>query len=294
MNENKRTRLISFAITLGLHLLLVVVLILLGFPSVKQDEESGVLLMVGQMEPASGNTMPVGKTITKPQEIVAQNTPPASSTPTPPRDETPLLSQNQEEAPAIAPPKRQETPKKQPQKVSEEEKQRQKEKEQEIERQKEEERKKQAEEERKKQEAAAINKLITGAFGQSEPSAQNTNHGTSPSGQGTQGNPLGNSDQGQSQGSPGWGSYDLGGRGIQGNLPRPTFNVNASGTVVVSIAVNADGKVTAATIQPKGTTTSDTALRNAAKTAAEKARFKPAKDTNIQYGTITYHFDSDN
>lgn len=294
MNENKRTRLISLAITLGIHLLLVLVLILLGFPSIRQDEESGVLLMVGQLESASGNTMPAGTPVTRPSQPVTKVTPPAPTPPTPPREEAPLISQNQEEAPAIAPPKKQETPKKQPEKVSEEEKQRQREREEEIQRQKEEERKKKAEEERQKQEAAAINKLITGAFGQSESPAQDGNRGTAPNGQGTQGNPSGNSDHGQTHGTPGWGSYDLGGRGIQGNLPRPTFNVNASGTVVVSIAVDADGNVTAATIQPRGTTTSDTALRNAAKAAAQKARFKPAKGTNIQYGTITYHFDSDN
>ncbi len=295
MNENKRTRLISLAITVGLHLLLVVVLILWGFPSVRQDEESGVLLMVGQMEVASGNTMPAGQPIPQPQATETHVTPPAPTAPAPAREKAPLLSQNQEEAPAIATPKRQETSKKQPEKVSEEEIRRQKEREREIERQKEEERKKRAEEERKKQEATAINRLITGAFGQSgNAPAQNPSHGNDPTGQGAQGNPAGNSDQGQSHGSPGWGSYDLGGRGIEGNLPRPAFDVNASGTVVVAITVNADGKVTAAAIQPKGTTTSDTALRNAAKNAAAKARFKPAKGTNIQYGTITYHFDSDN
>lgn len=294
MNENKRTRLISFAITVGLHLLLVVALILLGFPSVKQEEESGVLLMVGQMEIAAGNTMPAGKPVTKPQPSANEVTPPTPAPPAPTREEAPLISQNREDAPAITPPQQQETPPKEPKKVSEEEKQLQKEREQEIERKKEEERKKKAEEEKQKREAEAINRLITGAFGQNDASAQDASHGTGPAGQGVQGNPSGNDRQGQTHGTPGWGSYDLGGRGILGNLPRPTFDVNASGTVVVSIAVNAEGKVTAATIQPKGTTTSDTALRNAAKTAAEKARFKPAKSTNIQYGTITYHFDSDN
>ena len=78
-----------------------------------------------------------------------------------------------------------------------------------------------------------------------------------------------------------------------GALPRPNFEANLSGKVVVFINVDASGIVTSATIG-KGTTISDLSLRNAAREAALKARFKPINGTSLTPGTITYYFDSNN
>ena len=59
--------------------------------------------------------------------------------------------------------------------------------------------------------------------------------------------------------------------------------------MVVRVAVNKDGKVTSATYEPKGSTTSDTALVEAAIAAAKRARFTESA-AFMQGGTITYIF----
>ena len=54
-NDNKKDKLISLGISLGLHALLILLLIFLGFSYKAPEEESGVLLMVGEVELSSGN-----------------------------------------------------------------------------------------------------------------------------------------------------------------------------------------------------------------------------------------------
>ena len=81
----------------------------------------------------------------------------------------------------------------------------------------------------------------------------------------------------------------LQGRGLIGNLPKPAYPGNKSGKVVIRVTVDATGKVTSATFEPKGSTESDPALVSAAITAARKARFTESRAT-VQGGTITYIF----
>lgn len=82
----------------------------------------------------------------------------------------------------------------------------------------------------------------------------------------------------------------LQGRGLAGELPMPTYpGGNKGGKVVVRVAVNKDGKVTSATYEPKGSTTSDTALVEAAIAAAKRARFTESA-AFMQGGAITYIF----
>lgn len=82
----------------------------------------------------------------------------------------------------------------------------------------------------------------------------------------------------------------LQGRGLAGTLPAPIYpSGNKQGKVVVDVVVAADGSVTSATYQPRGSTTSDSSLVEAAVVAARKARFVPSK-TYAQTGTITYSF----
>ena len=82
----------------------------------------------------------------------------------------------------------------------------------------------------------------------------------------------------------------LQGRGLAGTLPAPIYPAgNKQGKIVVDVVVAADGSVTSATYQPRGSTTSDSSLIEAAITAACKARFVPSK-TYAQTGTITYSF----
>ena len=82
----------------------------------------------------------------------------------------------------------------------------------------------------------------------------------------------------------------LKGRGLAGELPMPYYPTgNKGGKVVIRVAVDRDGKVTSATYEPKGSTTSDSALVEAAIAAAKRARFTESA-AFVQGGTITYIF----
>jgi len=85
-------------------------------------------------------------------------------------------------------------------------------------------------------------------------------------------------------------SYDLGGRGFQ-SLPKPNYDYQGEGKVVVEVSVDRSGKVTQAIPGSKGSTTLDEYLLKVAKEAALKARFEPKSDAPaVQKGTITYNF----
>lgn len=110
---------------------------------------------------------------------------------------------------------------------------------------------------------------------------------------GDQGNPLGNPNADNYQGNPGSGggpSFSLKGRTAK-LLPKPDYNSNEQGTVVVKIWVNNNGEVTRVEAGQRGTTTSDRTLWKLAESAALKARFSPDSDApEDQTGTITYRF----
>lgn len=81
----------------------------------------------------------------------------------------------------------------------------------------------------------------------------------------------------------------LQGRGLVGDLPKPSYPGSKSGKIVVRVTVDATGKVTSAAYEPKGSTESDAALIDAALAAARKARFTESRAA-VQGGTITYIF----
>ncbi len=85
------------------------------------------------------------------------------------------------------------------------------------------------------------------------------------------------------------GNFSLAGRSLIGYLPLPGYNSQTEGRVIVDIVVDEKGRVTSASKRPKGSTTNDSRLVNAAIEAAKKARFSPSDDFN-QSGTITYIF----
>ena len=92
------------------------------------------------------------------------------------------------------------------------------------------------------------------------------------------------------RGTGGYGSFNLGGRSLgEGGLPRPVYNVQDEGRVVVTITVNPAGHVIATSIN-RQTNTVNPALRKAAEDAARKARFNAVSGLNNQTGTITYYF----
>jgi len=111
---------------------------------------------------------------------------------------------------------------------------------------------------------------------------------------GDQGKPNGIIDATNYDGSGGLGDegvgYDLGGRGAK-HLPKPAYDSEEQGKVVVDIKVDRNGKVVSAIAGAKGTTISDLHLRRLAEEAALRSVFSP--DPNAperQKGTITYNF----
>ena len=315
-NESKKDKIISLCITIAVHALVIVLLVFLGFKYQAPEEESGILLMAGEVELSSGNesARTDASDIVEPTpapEPVAEPTPapmPQTAIPEPavpePAPEQPLIAQNIEDAPALAEEKKKKEEeakrkaedevrkKKQAEEAKRAEDARLKAKaEEEAKRKAEEEARRKAEEEarRKAEEEArkraAAQNLVTGAFGK--------NSGTGNVANGVQGSVNGNNPTGASRGNAGYGDYDLGGRGIVGSLPKPTFNVNANGKVVVRITVNGNGQVIAA--EPtSGTTIANQTVRSAAVEAAKKARFAVKEGAGNVTGTITYYFDSNN
>ena len=121
------------------------------------------------------------------------------------------------------------------------------------------------------------------------------------SGSGSQGVTEGTVDQGKPNGNPNSNNYtgNGGGNGIDYSLkgrsnvtlPKPQYNSNQQGRVVVRIWVDQQGRVTRAEYEPKGSSTSDGDLVTKAISAARKARFNADPSApEEQKGTITYIF----
>ena len=292
MKKNKITGLVG---TLVLHAIVLLLLFLISISKPKAQEEGGVPVMLGNMEMAQGNAGPYTLTDV---DVLDEPQIPAEATVPEPVPETPSETEmiTQEDEPSIAVPKK-ETPKpktkteivKTKKEIVKADKEIAKAKEKsEAEKRAEAERlaaEKKAAEERAAAEAAA--KRIAGAFGKG---TQMGSKGTSNSGQGIQGSPTGNSADGKTSGVGGYGTFDLNGRSLgPGGLPRPVYNVQEEGRVVVTITVNPAGQVIQTSIN-KRTNTANAALRKAAEDAARKARFNVVDGVNNQTGTITYYF----
>ena len=242
MKKNKITGLVG---TLVLHVILLVLLLLIAISKPKAQEEGGVPVMLGNMEMAQGNADPYTLTdvdiLDEPQLPTEVSVP--EPVPTPPvesevitQEDEPTVAVPKKETPKPAPKKevvKKEKPKKEPVKPKEKT---------EAEKRAEAERlaaEKKAAEERAAAEAAA--KRIAGAFGKG---TQMGSKGTGTSGEGIQGSPTGNAAEGQSTGVGGYGTFDLNGRSLgPGGLPRPIYNVQEEGRVVVTITVSPAGQV---------------------------------------------------
>lgn len=130
--------------------------------------------------------------------------------------------------------------------------------------------------ERRKQ----IGQSVAGAFGGK--SSGSTSQGTTSTESGNQGSSQGASD-----------SYSLTGRSIvsNGGVPtRPKTSRAITGTVVVTIVVNASGRVTEAQVNPQGTNIADPTIRSAALVAAKATHFNAIPNASEQRGSIKYRF----
>ena len=241
------------------HVAIIALLILVSFTVPNNQDEGGVPVMMGDVDVAQGNYDPatmVDVDVLPPEEVPEVE--PQETT------EQEMITQTDEETVAIKP--KTEPKKEKPKEVKKPEK---------------------AERERKAAAEVAA-KRVSGAFGKG--AQMEGSKGTSDSGTGVEGSKDGNSSTGSKTGTGGYGTFDLNGRSIgEGGLPRPVYNVQEEGRVVVSITVNPAGQVIATSIN-RQTNTVNAALRKAALDAAKKARFNAVEGVNNQTGTITYYF----
>lgn len=260
MEMMKRFDWISSGITLLVHLLIGLLLWFLVMPQHEAQFESGVPVMLGNM----GNL----DTDYEFTEVESMPVPSSPAMPTPAAEQAePVITQNMEETVAI------ETG--QDEVVRTEE----------INQPTEAELRAEAEE-RAKQEAE---RLMANMFSQSGGEASVTDEHTSDI-QGVSGSVQGNSAVGAVSGSPSYGTWDLSGRNMVGELPRPTYDdVQAEGRVVVTITVSPEGNVVQVQINQR-TNTVNQKLQQAALTAAAKTKFNAIGGLNNQTGTITYYF----
>lgn len=283
MKKNKVTGWLG---TIVLHAVLLVLLFLISISKPKAQEEGGVPVMLGNMEVAQGSADPYTLTdvdiLNEPQQSTDVSIP--EPVPTPPVESEMIV---QEDEPTVAVPKKENPKTASKKEVIKKEVVKPKEK-TEAEKRAEAERlaaEKKAAEEKAAAELAA--QRIAGAFGKG---TQMGSKGTGEKGTGFQGSSTGNSSNGQITGAGGYGSWDLNGRSLgPEGLPRPVYNVQEEGRVVVTITVNPAGQVIHTSIN-KRTNTASAALRKAAEDAARKARFNAVSGVNNQTGTITYYF----
>lgn len=277
MNINRKSEYIGALGALLVHVAVIALLLLVHFAIPQPDEDAGgVPVMMGNVDMARGEFDP--STLID-VDILPEETPAAQPQPELPTEQD-MITQEDEETVVVKPKK--EVKKEKPKEVKKPEK---------TEAQKAAEANKLAEakaERERKAAAEAANKRVAGAFGKG--SQMGGSKGTADAGDGVEGSKDGNSSTGAKSGIGGYGTFNLGGRSIgAGGLPRPAYNVQEEGRVVVSITVNPAGQVIATSIN-RLTNTVNTTLRQAALDAAKKARFNEIDGVNNQTGTITYNF----
>ncbi len=289
MEKKQKGKYVGLVGALAVHMLILLLLFLVSFALPIIQEEGGMPVMLGDTPDAYGFADPSLVDVdVMPQEALTTEALDAPDVPS----EQDLIVQEEEETVAV-PAKKQETKKETPKPAVTTPRQPTAQEKAEAVRRATEARaeaeRKAAEEaaaEQQRQAQAAARSRVSGAFGRGTQMGSRGN----TEGEGLQGSPDGNSDTGATEGVGGYGSYSLGGRSIgPGGLPRPTYNVQEEGRVVVDITVNPAGQVIATGIN-RQTNTVSAALRRAAEEAAKKARFNEVSGTNNQTGTITYYF----
>ena len=246
-SKEKKDKGIAVAGTIIVHALIVLVLFLMAFRTpLPLPGEEGVEVDLGMMNQGMGNIQPEKPAIPQAAQPQQQKN----------NSKEDIVTQNDEEAPAIEKPKntkpKQEKPAEQPK-------------------------------------PTVNNKAIY--RGSNNPQAGGSEGITGQPGD--QGNPNGLAGVRQYEGNGGRGNgagYDLDGRGAK-SLHRPNDDFSEEGIVVVEILVNPAGKVTRAEIKQKGTTIINSEMRQKAIQAALRSTF--AADPNApdeQKGTITYTF----
>lgn len=261
--KRDRIDILSVLWTLLIHAGLIVLLLFLHLNKPVVQAESGVPVMLGNMgnpdtdyEFTEVNSMPAPAPASVPDPFVSQAEPNLTQD----IEETVALESGEEEKP-VKPVEtvKQPTP-------------------EEI----------RAEQERRA--AQEAQNLMANAFGRSSTMQPSTPSDTNTDVPGTPGSTEGNSTQGKPTGTGSYGTWDLGGRDMLGELPRPAYQgIQEEGRVVVTITVDPDGNVVDTRINNR-TNTTNLHLRQAAEKAARLTKFNAIGGENNQTGTITYYF----
>lgn len=258
--------------TFVFHAGLLVFAILFGFTTpLPLPEEEGILINFGTDEFGAGDEEPMYS------EIPEESTPPPQEAVTPTESTDEIISQDFEEAPVVA-----EKPKEKPPVEKQEEVITPKENVKPLE---------ELQPPPPEEEPPRINEraLYRGRKNTDAAGSEGITEGA-----GNQGSITGSPDSdnyasGLSTGGGGI-NFSLAGRNPV-SLPKPEYNTQVSGTIVVRIRVNRDGEVISAEPGVRGTNILDENLLEAARKAALKARFNSKTDAAYtQAGTITYHF----
>ena len=247
-NKEKKDKGIAIVGTIVVHALAVLVLFLMAFKTpLPLPGEEGVEVDLGMMDQGMGNIQPEKPAIpmaAQPQQEESKK-------------EEDIVTQNDEEAPAIEKPKT--TKPKQETKPTEQPK-------------------------------PTVNQKAL-FKGSNNPQAGGSEGITGQPGD--QGKPNGLAGVRQYDGNGGKGNgtgYDLGGRGAK-SLHRPDDDFSEEGKIVVDIWVNRAGQVVRAEVATKGTDIINNAMRQKAIQAAKRSTFAADPDApEEQHGTITYTF----
>ncbi len=279
--HKKRGMYTSIAVHIGL--LLLALLPLLTFPDPPPGQE-GILVNLGLPDVGQGNDNAGPAEVTKPVEQPQPAEPEVSEPEPEPVEEikkpdpAPQKEVVKTEDPAAVALRK---------KKQQEEAERKRQEELAEQKRKAEEARKKAEAEaqaKKEAEADALKKQLGGLFGDGK--------GKGDTGKpGNQGDPNGDPDASKLEGiSTGSGSVGggLGNRGVA-SAPKITDNSQQQGTVVLKICVNSAGSVTSAEFTQRGSTISDSRLKNLAISNAKRWKFSPGT-VDKQCGTITYRF----
>lgn len=251
--------------TLLFHAVVLILLLCFGFSRIIPEEQGGIWVQAGNITEAQG----FFKAEQLPAPVV---TPPESPVLPQPDSREEMIVQDEEETVDLNRAERREEEKRQEEIRLKEEAQKRKEAE---------------ERKRREEQAARVANLAAGAFGHQ---TETGSSGSQESGEGNEGSLSGNAAEGAPEGTGGEGTYDLDGRtvGPEG-LPKPAYQVQEEGRIVINIVVNASGQVISAEIG-RGTTIDNPQLRRSAIQAARNAKFNAIDGKNNQAGTIMYRY----
>jgi outer membrane biosynthesis protein TonB len=258
----------SFAITVVLHVLLILILLFFGFKYLDPPPESGIAINFGTSEVGSGANQPTEPVQSAPQQTRPEVTPVESTVQeeivTSEISDAPVIEKKKKEEPVV---KKQEPVKDKPKEPA-----------------------KKPDPKPDKSTTDALSSILNGPENDGSATGGEGNDNQAGDKGDPNGDPNASAYYGNGSGLDGDGNYRLGGRRAL-NKEKFVQDCNESGIVVVQIEVNQNGQVTRAIPGVKGTTNNASCLTDPARRAALATRFN--SDDNApskQVGTIIYNF----